>query len=263
MSMGGKNALNCLWLNPTILTWNAEPAAERKKEDLWRRPYEMWSHAESLLQTDASKFQRTDALTTLKRTVDRRVQQLHIFLNLKNLPIANKPSGNLELLEYVGLLRPMMLQHLIEIRNAVEHKDAPPPTVKELNTFLDFVWYFMRSTDNALRHPLDKFHMQPGDLDEISPYSFEVTLSPNTNWIPKINGYVEPDMLSAEAKKGWLVVNVRRTETRKQMMNRLRRYFFEMAGGLGKKPDDIHLVCEVRGPKEAVLHLIRISFQLI
>jgi hypothetical protein len=90
-----------------------------------------------------------------------------------------------------------------------------------------------------------------------------VTLSPNTNWIPKINGWVKPDMLSADPRGGWLVVNVMKTETREQVLKRLPHSFVEKAHELGKNSDDIHLVGEVRGPTEAVLHLIRISLQLI
>jgi hypothetical protein len=163
-----------LWLDPMILNWNAEPASGRLEEPQWRRPYEIWAHAESILQgNDLSDFKRTDALTTLKRAVDRRVQQVNAIGDLKSIPIPDKPSGTLELLEYIGLIRPIMLHRLIEIRNAVEHKDNLPPTVEELLIFLEFVWYFLRSTDNALRHPIEVFELQPSDPHEFSPYRFE------------------------------------------------------------------------------------------
>ncbi len=264
MLIRDKNLLKCLWLDPTILSWNAEPAADRHEEAQWRRPYEIWSHAESLLEGDSSDFKRVDALTTLKRAVDRRVRQLNALHNLKGIPIPDKPIGTLELLKYIGLIRPMMLQRLIEIRNAVEHEDTSPPTVEELLIFLEFVWYFLRSTDNALRHPLGVFHLQLSALDEISPYGFEVTLSPDTNWIPKISGWVEPSMLFAEPKEGWLVVNLPRAETREQVIKRAPHVsYFGIPDERGKNPDDILLSGEVRGPKEAIIQLIRISFRLI
>ena len=118
--MDEKNALKCLRLNPTILIWNAEPRGERTKEDLWRRPYEIWSHAESLFQTDRSEFQRTDTLTTLKRTVDRRVQHC---LPMRTLVEQTATSANvwIKRLAEGGIIpenrRPSMhiLMHIVEM----------------------------------------------------------------------------------------------------------------------------------------------------
>jgi len=276
MSIGDKNLLKCLWLDPTILNWKAEPVSDRDEEANWKRPYEIWSHAESLLQGDPSNFKRTDALTTLKRAVDRRVRQLSALHDLKGIPIPEKPSGPLELLEYVGLIRPIMLQRLIAIRNVIEHKDTPPPTVEELRIFLEFAWYFLRSTDNALRHPLKQFSLQPGDPREFSPYWLEVTLGPDTSWLPKIRGWVEPCMLSTEQEHRWISINMIETVTRRQVLEKtpksrevIERWLKTTKLGQllenqrGEKPEDILLVGEVRGPKEAILQLVRISLRLI
>lgn len=256
MLIDEKNDPKRWWLNPIILTWSGNVMSTGSGENLWRRAYEIWSHAESLLQGDPSEFQRTDALTTLKRAIDRRVQQLNTLHDFKSIPIASKPTGSLELLEYLGLIRPFMLQRLIEIRNAVEHRDTPPPTVEELRIFLDFAWYFLRSTDNNLRSLIEEFNLEP---EEFSPYGVEITLSSNTNWIPKIRASVEPSMLSIEQKDGWLLIYTIKTETRQQVLEKSPRGT-ELAG---KNPDDILFDGEVRGPKEAILQLIRISFQLI
>ena len=251
-----RNVPKLLWLSPTILTWIAKPLISDSGDNVWRRPYEIWSHAESLLQGDPSEFQRTDELTTLKRAIDRREQQLNTFHNFKRIPIADKPKGGLELLEYLGLIRPLMLQRLIKIRNAVEHEDTPPPTVQELRIFVEFVWYFLRSTDNNLRNPIEEFSLEPR---ESSPYGVEVRLSSKTNWIPKIRASVEPGMLSIEQKDGWFLINMIKIETRQQVLEKSP----EETGLAGKNPDDILFDGEVRAPKEAILQLIRISLQLV
>jgi hypothetical protein len=256
MLINDKNASKRLWLNPIILTWRAAPISGSSGGNLWKRSYEIWSHAESLLRGDPSEFQRTDALTTLKRAIDRRVQQLNRLHNFRSIPIADKPAGNLELLEYLGLIRPFMLQRLIDIRNAVEHEDIPPPTVEDLRIFLEFVWYFLRSTDNNLRSPIEEFNLEPV---EFSPYGVEVTLSSNTNWIPKIRASVEPNMLSIEQKDGWLLINKLKAETRRKALEKSP----EISEFAGKNPEDILFDGEVRGPKETILQLIRISLQLV
>jgi hypothetical protein len=231
----------------------------------------MWSHAEALLQGDPSDFKRTDALTTLKRAIDRRVRQLNTFHDFKSIPIPGKPNATLELLEYVGLIRPIMLQRLIEIRNAVEHEDALPPTVEELLIFLEFVWYFLRSTDSALRHRITSFHLQPVPLDEASPYSFSVQLGPDTGWIPKIHGWVEPDMISIEKKQRWLTLNITKTTTRQEFFARqepdpfmeIMLKDYGIPDTRGKNPNDIFLIGEMRSPMEAIIQLIRVSLRLI
>jgi hypothetical protein len=246
-------------LNPTILTWNANVLCSASGQNLWRRPYEIWSHAQSLFEGDPSEFQRTDALTALKRAIDLRRRQLITFHNSKGIPIDGKPKESLKLLEYLGLIRPLMLQRLIDIRDAVEHEDTPPPTLQELRVFLDIVWYFLRSTDNNLRSPVRDFSLQPGDPVESLPYGVEVTLSSNTNWIPKIRASVEPCMLSSEQKDDWLLINMIKMETRQQAVEKSPRGT-ELPG---KNPDDILFDGEVRGPKEGILQLIRICLELV
>lgn len=267
LSLSEKNLLKCLWLNPTVLTWNVEPEQERHGEAYWKRPYEIWSHAESILQEDnLSDFKRVDALTTLKRAVDRRIRQLNDLHHLKSIPISDKPSGTLELLEYIGLIRPIMLQRLIDIRNAVEHEDVLPPPVKELLVFLEFVWYFLRSTDNALRHPIGTYCFQPNPLDEFSPYRLGVNISPETNWIPDIGGWVALNILSTQPMEEWLAINLQPQgiKIREQVLKQAPFVsYFGLPDERGKNPDDILFRGEVRGPKEAILQLIRISFRLI
>ena len=200
------------------------------------------------------------------------MRQLNAFHHLKGIPIPDKPSGNLEFLEYIGLIKPIMLQRLIEIRNAVEHEDATPRTVEELSIYLEFIWYFLRSTDNNLRRAIRSFHLQPAPLDEYSLYWFEVELSDDTGWIPKIRGWVEPDMISIENIEGWLTLNITETRTRQEQLERTREEDYRMEPILkkygvpdtrGKSPNDTFLLGEVRGPKEAILQLIRISLQVV
>jgi hypothetical protein len=56
----------------------------------------------------------------------------------------------LELLADVGVIRPLMLQSLLKVRNEVEYNDASPPDVIRCNEFADAVWYLLKTTDSML-----------------------------------------------------------------------------------------------------------------
>ena len=128
------------WLDPAVLEWQAFTESSTVNDDVaWKRPYEIWRHAETTLNATPTEFQRTDALIALRRAVDRRVRQLQAMYDPRSIPIPEKPAGTLELFEYFGVVRPQMLQRLIDLRNRVEHEDEAPPSIDELKIYQEFV----------------------------------------------------------------------------------------------------------------------------
>jgi len=115
------------------------------------RLYEIHQHACDRLANDPNEFDRVDAITALRRVVGKRVKELKEIYQLRELPTGAKPKGDLELLEYFGIIRPFMLRRLIDIRNFVEHQDSSPPPASECLMFADLVWYFLRSTDGLAK----------------------------------------------------------------------------------------------------------------
>jgi hypothetical protein len=105
-------------LAPIIESYSTRAAKE------WERPYSHWRHAEELLDTASNEFQRTDIITTLKRAIDVRLRALSAAYEFKRIPLADLPQGQLEQLAYLGVLRPLLIGRLIEIRNRIEHEDV-------------------------------------------------------------------------------------------------------------------------------------------
>src|SRR5258706_16070804 len=137
-----------MWVNPIVFNW--DPMVESSSDytsTAWKRSYELWSHAEQILSKPTTEFERANLIMNLRRAVDRRVRLLDQRYSFRSIPIKDKPSDVLALLEFVGAVRPRMLQKLIEIRNAVEHEDADPPDHETCEVFLEFTWYFLKSTD--------------------------------------------------------------------------------------------------------------------
>jgi hypothetical protein len=122
-------------------------------QQVFTRSYRMWRHAESKITPDAHDLDLADSILWLNRTVNFRTKSLskdHALRSISaSLEIDKKRSS--EIMAEIGLIRPRMLRELIVLRNAVEHEDAAPPSLERCQEFSEFVWYFLRSTDDIAR----------------------------------------------------------------------------------------------------------------
>jgi hypothetical protein len=219
-----------------------------------------------LLERSSIELFRVDAITTLKRAVDHRFRLLDEIYEFRRIPIGNKPSGILELLNYLGIVRPKMLQQLTEIRNSVEHKDADPPSEQACFNFLEFTWYFLRSTDMLVRRPVQSIALVPPE-DELEPehYGAEIEFDPKGSWIPKISAWVVSSMVSEQTVDDWLTLKIEKTDTRGALMATQGKPVDPTGwdSGRGKNSDDIHLIAEIRGPAHHLLKLYQIYFEAV
>ena len=255
------------WLDPSVLSWSAFTETSGIHDDKsWKRPYEIWEHAMATLKATPSEFQRTDALIALRRAVDRRVRQLQGIYDPKMIPIATKPSGVLELFTFFGVVRPQMLERLIEIRNRVEHEDAAPPSLDDLQVYQELVWYFLRSTDFLVRQSVESF-MLNRDEERFSSYWLEVTFGPEVDWIPKFRGWVEPNHWSPNHRPDWIHVQNASEEPKKELLARTPSP--ENVGlpgefnSRGENPGDLYIQGEIRGPDAALRQLTALYFELM
>jgi hypothetical protein len=172
MEITTENATKQVWIDPSL--FSSEPWGDKEpvSNDGISRLYKIHQHACVRLASDPDEFDRVDAIMALRRVVARRVKELKEIYQLRELPTGAKPKGDLELLEYFGIIRPFMLRRLIDIRNIVEHQDSSPPPTNECLMFADLVWYFLRSTDGLAKFEVQTifFHPQskvPGNIQQI------------------------------------------------------------------------------------------------
>ena len=250
-------------LNPEVLTWRPRIGGYSiyYDDELWRRSHLIWSHAEQILHKETTDFDRVDAITTLKRSIDNRLRLINNIYKFKLIPLKDKPSGLIEILSYFGIIRPIMLIKLIEIRNAVEHEDTPPPYHDDCLSFLDFVWYFLRSTD-YLRKTVINFVI-PIEEDTSNNYYIDMNMNPENRWIPNIWGWVQPNMISDSLIDRWILLNVHKTETRASLLSRLGQHDDPDDIGRGKNPNDIVFHGKICGPREYLEKLFRLYFDSV
>ncbi|MEA2004266.1 MAG: hypothetical protein U9O53_04925 [archaeon] len=254
------------WLTSDVFSWvTSVETANVSHGREWFRAYEIWEHANLILQQEGNEFDLIDAITTLKRAVDHRLRLLNKLYKLKKIPIKEKPSGRLQLLHYMDIVRPIMVDKLIQIRDAVEHEDASPPDYEACKVFSEFVWYFLRSTDNLVREIVVTFNLYPAK-SELNMYSVGCGIGIEQGWKPTIGGWLPSQLISDESRDSWLRITG-------EKFDKLSDYLANSQGSHpdegdqieenGPKPEVTYFKGEIRGPADCLKRLIRLYFKVV
>lgn len=208
-----------MYISKEILNWNLQQESSTVYISDWDVPYEGWNHAENIISNYSDKFHRIDVIATLKRVIDYRVKDLSQTYNLKAINSELKKKNNYERLVYFNIIRPMMLEKLLEIRNNVEHKHEQPPSLNICKELVEFVWYFLKSTDPYCHSVLEEFSLNNESNPE-SKYGIVVTPEVQNNWKIQFRGWLTENDYSSSAKENFFIVNVANKETYKEFKNR-------------------------------------------
>lgn len=141
------NITKMIYLNKNFLNWDfREQGGSLIDREIRYRAEVLLERAESHLGTNKSKDARADCLLTLKRALNQRLNVIENIYEFKKLDILDKRKGYFELLEKIGIVRPLLLKKLLKIRNNIEHEDVDPPSYNQCKEYVDVVWYFIKST---------------------------------------------------------------------------------------------------------------------
>lgn len=201
-----------IWIKPEILSWEYGSTTGLKVDEAhWRRAYHIWEHAAKKLQPSADEMDRTDAITTLKRCLNQRLKELEKAYKL-NTFLESKNTRYLQLLEQLGLVRPLLLQHLMEVRNAIEHDDEAPPKIERCLEMLDVVWYFLKTTDGVMQVGTESITFQH---PKESPYWVEIDIGIKRTWKINARGWLPADYILKVMAPNHIGVHVDELHTNK------------------------------------------------
>ncbi|HEU17850.1 MAG TPA: hypothetical protein ENO00_00490 [Deltaproteobacteria bacterium] len=244
-----------MWITPDFLKWPAELKRSKTHSDkrTVRHPYQIMHYAEQLLEECDTGSADDEIMATLRRVIDNRLRALDEIYAFDALPVQDKPDDPVERLEYVGVIKSFLCRTLIDIRHGVA-----PPTFAGYETYLEFVWCFIRVTDGLLvKTPTVIGFPRPAGLDvTLVPYEIAVTVDPRDGWSPKIRGLLDSSMISSEPMAHWIKVKQETIEEKD-----IPKYASTTMEG-----DTYHsLYFEgiIRGPDVHLRRLLKIYFSLV
>jgi hypothetical protein len=197
---------NLIWLSNDLLNINTRDGwGAEKCGDQWKRSYEIWERACHLINQSTS-FDLADGITNLKRSLNHRLKLFEEYYRLLTVNFPNKPKGYLELLESYQLARPFMVKSLMEIRNDIEHNDAPPPSLLRCKELIDIVWYFLKSTDPYVIKKIIDVEFSGNTCDGSFLVSYDVHF--NMDILFSFYGNAPVSMISSEKKTGFFPIQI-------------------------------------------------------
>lgn len=199
-----------------ILTWiSYSDANSIYNKQSNNRAEELFKRAEKHLNSDKTKDGRMDAMLTVKRSLNHRLKSIEEKYNFKKVDFPNKPKSYLDLLEKIGIVRPLILKKLLTIRNEIEHNDAPPPSFNQCSEYIDVLWYFLQSTTRFLSGNLETLTYEKNSPSgEITQYFIEfkfnddMTKANIRGWIPQSYTKTSP-----KNKNNYFLVKIQECET--------------------------------------------------
>lgn len=188
-----------LTLVPVWGGWSREPDSWTiLDEDVASRAYKIWSFAAELSERAIDDVGRGTVVQKLWNAVDQRIRTLHEIyrLNVVKSLLGQTKLSSLDILHYLGVIRPLILKNLKDIRNRVEHQDRDAPNTLECNNLVDSVWYFLRSTDYLTTQKLSGYTLSSGMLVEGRADREEfVSVRFSDDWIVTIAGWFREEFV--------------------------------------------------------------------
>jgi hypothetical protein len=254
------------FLDPDILSWPLSPDDynywDTAEDEL--RPYEIWRHSEALLGGNLSREHRVDIVVNLNRAIGIRLKTLNELYMFKKIPPRRSKVRIVEEMAELGIIRPILLKHITDLRNAVEHQDEIPPEASRCSELAEFTWYFLRSTDALVRGGCSTFIFSREKLAPLNSFWLSVHNGPELNWKPEIRGWLKPDMMKSSADDRWLAASLNEVKTREEHFNEvLGRSSSDFPPGIigGSAPDDLAITGVIDGPVEVLRSLARKYFE--
>lgn len=196
-----------IWIDPKILEWPLYGSSwSTAKTSSLERAYQIWHHAEKKANLESvSELDRVDIISNLKRCFNQRVKCLESTYKF-NIFLNPSTKFNLKLLEQLGIIRPLLLRKLLELRNVIEHEDKKVPNLNRCKEFIDILWYFLKTTDTILIHiPTDVVFESP-----ISNDSFSIDITIRQKWSIHAFGHIPLELISNEGDENYLELELDR-----------------------------------------------------
>jgi hypothetical protein len=194
-----------VWINPMVFDWYPESQGHFSNDPDFKS-YELWNHAKNIIEKGENDFFLIDGICALKRAVSHRLKYITDTYNFNDIPLQGIPKKPLQQLSYFGIIRPLMLKKLILIRNNIEHEYASPPDKEFCMELLDFVWYFLKTTDYFTELIPNNIVLAAKRFDDNS-YYLSYTIDSENGWnISYLQGKLPEELCAFKKVDNWIEV---------------------------------------------------------
>ena len=165
--------------------------------------YELIEHAYDLLSNN-NEYYLSDVISNLRKAINYRVATLFEQLGIDNIHFDNLgKTRKLEKLEELDIVKSLLINKLLKIRNGIEYNGESPPTQKECEELIDIVWYFYRSTDRYCNKEPDSLIIEFNESDDYISLSFDF----HSHQILKIDGRLPSNYLTEQKIDGAILLH--------------------------------------------------------
>ncbi len=244
------------WISLDVLSWEVFPEGGEHcgdRANLIDRPYQLLRHAEHKLKSSPGELDLVDVITTLKRAAFHRKAALEKIYDFKHIPVSDLQKGTLQRLAFLGIIKPMILGALIDIRDSIEHADGQPPKLDRCNEMVEYIWYFLRSTDPLVKEIVHSYAFRITDSDDPDDHWLEVGTGPSRQWKIDIRGWLPGDMISMSERNASCLVagDYHRAKDHEGPQDE------------NRSPEDVYVNGKVIGPREALVQFYRHYFSQV
>ena len=143
-----------MFINNIVLSWEKNVDGWSPANEEWKHAYTYLDHAENLILHEKTNF-LIDSISNLKRSIDHRMKLINKNYKIKKTSFYQNNKSIISALSEIGIVRPIMLNNLVKLRNYLEHQFGNPPDKERCKEFSEIVWYFLKSTDTLVMNIQD------------------------------------------------------------------------------------------------------------
>lgn len=204
-----------IWVSLDFLSWGGYvQTSDIGNEEAIKEQYNAWRHAEELLSSDNQNYLMS-CMMQLGRVINKGDKLLNEYYNFRRIPGMRKLKSH-EVMEKLSIVKPVMRGKINEIRNDVVHGLHDRKRSKaECAELVEFVWYFLRSTDQIVARIPEQIQFDGPGISEQSHCWIEMT-KVDVDWNLRLRGKLNLSRISSEKISDWaqvsLAENVKRIE---------------------------------------------------
>ena len=208
-----------IYVNERVFDWDVKKFTIKPQGSEWEKSYIYVNHAQSLLAIADNGNFYIDIISNLKRSIDHRLKLLSKCYDIKYISRLFGVKGSFDTLSKLSLVRRLMVNKLIELRNNIEHQFSDAPSHERCEEYIEFTWYFLRSTDSWVKEVHSDIYFEH---PSISHYFIELDLNIENGWNIEFSAWLPIELYSEVKKDKFYELEVEKLEFGREFSERLK-----------------------------------------